>query len=405
MSDDVSHAWSRKRIYWLSGAILLTVGCVGGMKLYDSWEQHRNGEFEQLCRAADQKRDWESLIKTAEEWSQWRPISADAWLFLAEGYLQTGKVEKSLHALDQVRRHDPKAVPALNKKAEIEFDLLNRPLLSEQTSLELLQLEPRLTVVRSRLIFFYALSLQRVKLIEQIKASIEYGSEPPDAYVYLFLCDHLYFSNGSQLNSKWLRSSPRSEVFLIAAAVQFEQIMQRLENQTDETAKTRRESQDKLNRFLAQFPNNSALLRCFLHRYAEESKVDDVARILAMVPPEAGNDSVFWRFRGWYQAAVDDLEGAEEAYRKSLELTQIDWRTWLGLAEVLRLKGDLQEAERCQKIALTGKRLRQDILQLPTAKDITDAQLHRISEYAEACGDSQLANHLQFRLQQRGYGG
>ncbi len=405
MSADVSHARSRPKIYWLLGVIMVAVGCIGGMKLYKSWEQHRIGEFEQLCRTADQMRDWESLIKTAEEWSQWRPISADPWLFLAEGYLQTGRTEKALHALDQIPRHDPKAIPALTKKAEIEFDLLNRPLASEQTCLELLQLEPRLTVVRSRLIFFYALSLQRVKLIEQIRASIEYGSEPPDAYVYLFLCDHLYFTNGSQLNSKWLRSSPRSEVLLTAAAVQFDEIMQRLENQTEATATTRRESQEKLNRYLEQFPRNSTLLRCFLHRYAEESKVDDVARILAMVPPEAGNDSVFWRFRGWYQAAVDDLEGAEEAYRKSLELTKIDWRTWQGLAEVLRLKGNLQEAERCQKIALTGKRLRQDLLQLPTAQDITDAQLRRISEYADACGDSQLAEHLQRRLQQRGYGG
>lgn len=384
---------------------MFIAGGFGALKGYETWKLGRTEEFKESCRKSVQQKNWEQLIITSKEWSEWQPEAADPWLFLGEGHLQSGDPEKALEALDQIPTSHPKAIPALVKKSEIEFDLLNQPLRSEKTSLKLLQLEPRVSEIRSRLISFYALTLQRVRLIEQIQESIRLGSEPPEAYVYLLLCDYLYLTNGSQVNSKWAQSAPDAEVFRIAAAIQFDIILQRLANQTDDTLQSRRDSQEKLDRYLEQYPGNPALLRYFLHNYAEESKVEEVARILAMVPPDAGNDSVFWRFRGWYQSAINELDGAEEAYRKSLELMSLDWRTWQGLSEVLRLKGELQEAERCQKIALTGKQLRQELQQLPTARDITDALLDRISEYADACGDTELAAHLQYRLSQRGYRG
>lgn len=395
---------ARRRLIWMMGGVLLFAGILGGVRAFEAWERRQLIEYKSRCRTAVDQQNWDELVAISREWSQWDPESADAWLFLGEGLLQTGEPEQALETVGNIPRNDPKVIPALLKKIEVEFDLLNRPLVAEDTCLELLQIEPRVAEAHARLIFFYALTLQRVKLIEQIREAIRRGSEPPEAYVYLLLCDHLYFTNGYQLNAKWLQSSPNSELFQIAAAVQFDEIMQRLENQTEATKRTRSEHRLKLEAYLQQYPRNTTLLRYFLHRYAEESRVEDVARILEMIPPEAGDDSVFWRFRGWYHAAVNDLDRAHDAYRKSLELTATDWRNWQGIAEVLRLRGDLPESERCQKLALTGKNLRQELLQLPTAGDITDDQLQRIAKYADECGDREIAVHLKQRVRQRLYG-
>ncbi len=398
-----SHSRSNRPAIFLLCAILFVVGAFVARNAQESRTIARSSRFKQRCQEALEQSNWEALVEIAQQWSQLTPEEADVWLFMGEGYLQTGKLEKACTALGRVPSEDEKAIPALIKKAEIEFDLLHLPLVSEKTCLELLKLEPRVAEVRARLIFFYALTLQRVRLIEQIRESIKYGSDPPEAYVYLLLCDHLYFTNGAKVNSVWLKSNPDSEIFQVAAAVQFDEIMQRLENQTDENKERMLQSREKIELYLKRYPENSALLRYFLQLYTDESQVNDVVRILGMVPSNAGDDSIFWRFRGWYQAATNDLENAEKAYRKSLELTGIDWRSWQGLSEVVRLKGDFKNAERYQKIALRGKKLRQDLLQLPTAKDITDKQLKEIAEYAADCGEDELAEHLEFRLRQRGF--
>ena len=391
-----------RRLVWLILAGVLILMPILGRKGYEVWETRTVANYKTRCQSALQDEDWETLIGVAKGWQQWQPLAADPWLFLAEGYLQSGDPREATSCLERIPRDSPKAVPALIKKSQIEFDVLNLPLVSEETCLEVLKLEPRAVEIHTRLIFFYALSLQRVKLIDQIQQSIEMGAEPPEAYVSLMLCDHLYFTNGYQVNSRWLKSTPNSELFRVAAAVQFDEILQKLENQTEETLTTRQESQAKLDRYLVDYPGNSILLRYFLQRYAEESNVNEVARILTLVPPDVGNDSVFWRFRGWYQVAVNELDQAEEAYRKSLELMRLDWRTWQGLSEVLRLQGKLEEADRCQRNALTGKQLRQELLQLPTAQDITEEQLQKLSDYSRACGKPELADHLLYRLRQRG---
>jgi len=394
---------NRARLLLVIGAVAIAAGVWGWNSLRDAWRGRAEAEFQARCVEAAEAEDWGLLTEVASDWIDADAESITARRFLAQGLLASGDARGALEALDQLPRDDPRSVPGLLEKARLEFDHLAAPLAGIATSEEVLALEPRDVEARNRIVFFTAITLQRVELIRNIREAIRLGSESPDAYVYLMLCDHLYLTNGHQVNSQWLRSAPNSELFQVAAAVQLDEILQRLENQTPETADRRQAHRDKLDQLLEQYPENTALLRSFLHRYAEESNVDGVARILEMVPADAGEDSIFWRFRGWYDAATGDDAAAEGAFRKSLELFPTDWRTWQGLADVMRAQGNLEESARCQQLALTGKDLRRDIMQLPTAGDISDPLLKRLSEFAAACGDSELAESLQKRLWQRGY--
>ena len=146
---------------------------------------------------------------------------------------------------------------------------------------------------------------------------------------------------------------------------------------------------------MKQYPSNPPLLRHFLALAVEQSDIAEVGRLLKQVAPESSEDSVFWRYRGWYYAAVEDFEQAEVAYRKAGMLFRLDWHVWHELAAVLRRKGELDEAEYLERVALEGKTLRKELMQLPDVSKLTPEILERIGNYAEHCGDNLVAEAVR----------
>ena len=360
-------------------------------------------DFESRCRSAAESESWDQVLSTALQWREWRPKTSKPWLFLAEGYHESNEPQKAAVCLGSIPLSSSKAVPALVKKSQIEFDVLNLPLASEKTCLQVLELDPRLAEIHRRLIFLYALSLQKVNLVQQIRDAISRNAEPPEAYAYLMLSGDLFFQNAFELNSRWLESSPESEVFRIAALVSRHEHLCRLAKQSEASIDARHEAFNSLQQELQNAPHSLTLLRHLLTVYTREAKVDEVGRILETAPLSAAADSVIWRTRGWYHSMVNDMPQAEKAYRKSLELMSLDWRTWNGLSEALRALGKLEEGEKCQRLALIGKKISDELLRLPTTRDISDEQLHGIMVFARECGEDDVAKQLYHRLLQRGY--
>lgn len=394
----MKHRMNRSILTGMAGVLVLAVIAGGGWWGYSEWTTRTTARYGKQCRAMRNASQWDAMAQLAHEWSEWDPQSADAWLFRAEAAQETGSMKSAVGFLAKIPTTHEKAVPALIMKTNMEFEDLNQPLAAVDTCHQLIRLQPNLPFPNQRLIFFYALTSQRQKLIQQITIAIRKGCEPREAYAYLMISDALTFTNGFEVNSGWLQSSPDSEVFTVGRAVQMAQFIQALPN-VDTSVYGTAETRDKLMRdYLRQYPHNPELLRYFLHRAAGQGDVRQVGQLLSQVLDEYADDSIFWRYRGWYHNAHDELDEAETAYRKSNALFALDWQTKHELAAVLRRKQELDQVEALQQLALEGKQISNDILQIPNAAAISTEMLVRIKKYATGCGYDLVSRSLARRL-------
>ena len=235
-------------------------------------------------------------------------------------------------------------------------------------------------------------------MTSQIYQAIEFACEPRESYVYLMLGDAPVFSNGFETANHWLQNEPDSELFLVARTVQLAENLAILKDPTTETKAQLDRAEEFLADYRRQFPGNTVVLWYFLKSAVRRSDIEEVGELLATIPPDAGDESAFWRYRGWYHAQVGEIEEAEVAYVKSASLTPLDSQVWHELADVLRRRGRLTEAESSQNIAATGRQLRLELQKLKDAAAVSDIQLEKIRQYAAACGDHAVSEALRRRL-------
>jgi tetratricopeptide (TPR) repeat protein len=358
----------------------------------------KEANFQTTCRHAIGDKDWSRLIDTGFAWSEWDADAADAWLYQAQGHQELGDLNRAAQLLSKLPDHNEKTEAALLVAASLYFEEISQPLEAVPILKRILKLNESSITAHQRLIFFYGITLQRVKMLDQIHRAIEVGAEPPDAYVYLHLAGRLTFTNGYLMNQRWLRNEPDSRLFRLAAAIQLSTAKDQAENADDESPADKEARHAEIKDLLREFPDSTSLLRYLLHLAVKRDNPDEVGDLLASSPSHAWNDSVFWRFRGWYHHRFAEFDEAESAYRKSLELYPLDWETWHNLAATFRKKKDLDNAEHAQLIALQGKELRTSILQLPDARSVSPEILTAMRDFCIACGDQTTASSLQTRI-------
>ena len=364
------------------------------------WAADKAEEFKQACLQHSDNEDWPQLEAEAQRWLEWDDTDPDAWLYFADARLQQNDPVAAVDALRRVPDSSDKAIPSLLLASELQLGAANRPLDVVQTLEHLLKLRPDSTTAHQRIIFFNAITLQYSRMRDAIRSAISYGSEPPEVYTYLVIAGDLRLTNGFMLTDRWIQSDPENELLVIARAVQYALLMDRLESSDVEPSAQVLEREERMRELLERYPHSAALLRYHLHIAASEENLDQVGRLLAQVNDETGHDSVIWRYRGWYHARHDALDDAERAYRRSLELDRLDWRTWHELAAVLRRLGRLDEAEQVQRISLEGKDLQKELLQLPDVAAVTIPLLERIRNYASHCGADFVVQGIESRLGQ-----
>ena len=366
------------------------------------WQQSQNvrkqADFQLACRQAIDGEDWSGLIKTASAWSAWDAEAADAWLYQAQGFQELSQLDRAAEGLLRVPDRDEKAEAALLVAASLYFEELGQPVKAVPVLKRLLKMNGTLITPHQRLIFFYAITLQRVKMLEQIHKAIEVGAEPPDAYVYLQLASRLTFSNGYQLNTEWLRNEPDNRLFRVASAIQLSTVRDQAANADYESSEEKDERHAEIRDLLKEFPDSTPLFRYLLHLAVNRDDTDEAGKLLSELPAHAWKDSVFWRYRGWYHHQFDEFDEAEQAFRKSLELFPLDWETWHSLAATFRKQKNLDNAEHAQLIALQGKELTKEILQLPDARTVSPEILTKMRDFCIACDDQVTAASLQTRI-------
>jgi tetratricopeptide (TPR) repeat protein len=268
---------------------------------------------------------------------------------------------------------------------------------------EILEREPRSEFAHQRLIFYYALTLQRQKLVRQAHQALELQCEPIEAYVYLFFLDSLHFSNGPAMNQRWLSGEPKSELFRVATAIQVATALEGgpLRDDLAEVQKFRQMA-EKRERILAelfeQYPQNLELLAWHIDHSIQRGDIDRVIDLLGKLPPEADGDNRCLRFAGWAEARLGHDKEALTYYNQALAAHPLDWKTRHLIAELRRRQLKFDEVDRVEKLAQSADQLRRELEVAADASSAPPELLTKLADYAGQCGDELYVKSLRRRL-------
>lgn len=385
----------------LIAAVMAAVG-VSGWYGNDWLQQRADEQLKTDCRHASLQKDWKKLQRLARKWTESDPASPDAWLNLAEAEVELGRHEEGAAALGHVATNDSRAAGALLQKAAIEWNELNRPLDGLATCEQVLNLNESSIEAHARVIAFYAMTFKRPEMVNAIRRAVRSRGEPREAYIYLMLADQPIFTNAIDLNSRWLASAPDHTDFRVGLAIQtalHRFLTATAEANTDAYA-NEQEALKRLDEFTRDYEGNSALLSVLLDYYVEEGDEAKVASLLSQVARTSVDDHIIWTSRGWYLGVKNDLEGAQQSLRNALKLHPTSVRALHELATILRRKGEFEEATRLQALSARGVNLRKRLLQLTNARDADGGDLLAIMDLCRDCGDVEIADALQTRLEE-----
>ena len=356
------------------------------------------------CREALRAGDWERVERLAGRWRWWDRGKAAPLIYLAEAANRTERYERAAELLDQLPDDDPMTPPALLERSDIQFGPLNRPIEGAETLDRVIKLDPKLVEARRRLVYFYAFTLQRRKMVDLAYDTVRHDCDLPETIVYILLQDSLSFSNAYKENTRWLRGDPDKELFLVARA------LHRIRSSgVDDTEDPKEGPRDKdgtpfhrkvVAEYFAKFPQNLELLAYYLQLSSTSGDVDEVARLLSRAPPEAENDNRFWRYKGWLHAAQGELRQAKESYERALLLNGYDYVSRHQLAGVERRFKRLEQVKALEELAIEGKAVQRELRQLEDVANVPEGLLKRVALYAEQCGDDLVASQLNYRIQQ-----
>lgn len=389
----------KRRRFWMAAfVVLLLAGAYSGNR---AWTWFRTRQFRQECDEARRSEDWRTERQIAKAWTTWDPHAAEAWWFAAESAQELEDHDDMAFCLGQIPRDDPKALMAYIEKANLEWTVLNRPLDAVVTSKLVLGIDPRITEIQARLISFYAMNLQRTELLKTIRSAIAAKGEPREAYVYLMLADLITFSNGSELNSRWLASSPDEIRFKIALAVHTAaNIFQNADaTSAPDAVEMQQEAERQLEWFLKSAPHDTPLLVYLMSRAYDAGNVERVGELLQNVDDASADDHMVWVYRGWYHTEMKEFTQAEEAIREALRLHPLSALAHHEYAKLLRLQQrPAAEVAHEQKLATEGKAIRAKLVLQASVRDVSWDIFEQILQYAADCDDQFIANALIRRI-------
>lgn len=378
----------------LGGLLLILVGLVG----YRFWRHKTISVLGEACAAAIDSQDWERAEEIGLRWAALDSTNARVLVYLADAAKGQRAFDRMTEYLLRVPDSDPDAPLLLALAAEVQFNELVHPFEAEQTWRRLLAVRPDSNVARKRLQYFYALTLQRDKLQEQIREALATQSESPDTFVYQVLLYALSFTNAYPQLTVWLQSDPQNETLRVARAWALVKAPTNVDARSYSGTGVRPGDRALLDECLRDFPENPELFAFQLDEAVDQGDVSALARLLSRAPAAADRDPRYWRGRGWYLRSQNSLEGAATAYSKAIQLFPFDWRARHELSLVLRRQGEVSSAAEQAELSLAGKELERRILELPNTSEVPTTILQEIGAYARRVGDQELATALDYRV-------
>jgi tetratricopeptide (TPR) repeat protein len=357
--------------------------------------QSQKDNLAQKCAAAFEAKHWQTLETASREWLKLESAPA-AWFWLGTALKGQARYLDADLAFQQVPANGIRGIDAAIEHMEIQFHVAERPLNALPLALRLLERDERLASPRRHLIYFYAMTLQRPQFLREFRQALQFRVDLPEHYVYLLALEDLAFRDAETVTAKWAQANPESQFLQTVHAVQ---LVRSARNEARQTpSPERRERYDRIrDAFVAAHHEDSPslmVLDTLLLLAVDRGDLAEVARLLELVPDEATDDPVFWKYRGWYAAHVDDAVQAEDSFRQALALHPLAWQTRHELANLLRRLGRADEAAKLHTIASQGTELIGESRRLPHAQKVSNDWLARLAKYAEDCGDYQVVNGI-----------
>lgn len=415
--------------FTLVSVLILCGAAYGSFRIYLS---RLDSRFEKHCKALREARQWRDLNQVSRKWIDANPWNLKAAIFAAKSSEKLGNYEEAVELLLAAPRNQPLSATALAEAAEMQFRMLNQPVAAVKNFEEVLRSDPKEAQSRQRLIFFYAMTMQRQKMVDHIREAIRLSLETREDYVYLVGQDWLIFSNGPQWNHLWRKSDIENEHFNVARALgvvangyvtpENEARMQGsdgpllrlnespIEPDAPEDRRGREAHYDGILRaYLKKYPRNLELLSYFLSRATSAGDIKETATLLGQAPPEAENDGRFWRYKASWQlmktrrtkdqaTRLTENQEAEKLLLRAIELNPFDSSSRHMLATVLREMGETERVDRLEEIYTEGAEIRRLVLQAPSAH-IDPELFKRIKDYVAICGESATADAMAKRLE------
>lgn len=389
-SQVVAIRWVR----WLGTALILALLVPGLMYALRYWKTVKENWYANQCRELRTARKWADLRRVSEQWSAWNPAAVDAKLFDADACTHLQDFTAAAELLSAIPESHPKSLPSLVALSTMQFGPLNRPLDGTLTCERILRIDNRATAAHQQLIEFYAVTLQRRKLEQQIRYAIDCSREPPKAYIYLFLMDTMRIAGASESNSRWLQQAPGSELFEVPRVLHMPEPDNGVKSPSGD------DKYSLVDALLKQFPHNLELLAYKVDVSLRSGDMQSVMSLLSSLPVEADEDNRFWRAKGWLHLNRNELEKAQEALQHAIELFPMDWSARNLLADVLRKTGQLTEAEKLHDLVQAARKLRTRINAIAVDSEIPHEILVELARLATECRDTQVAEALNRRLGQ-----
>ena len=382
-----------------AGLVLASWGAVRG------WSAYWTRSFRIECQTMKGQADWRSLRQVADRWVAWDPQSNLGWWFAAEAAQNLSDFSAMARYLSQVPPTDPNYLLSLVEKANLEWTALNLPLEAIKTSEKILSIDPEIVEVHSRLVSFYAMNLQRVAMLKAIHRAMENNSQTREMYTYYVMADLLSYTNGSQMNSRWLASSPDEPRFKIGLGVHtaMNLAMNVDSARTEDAVRLDQEANRQLDFFLEKAPGDSVLLTYMMHRAYQAGDIEKVSQLLQKVSDDSVDDHMVWVYRAWYHTMMGQLDDSENAIQEAIRLHPASPLAHHEYANLLRKRGQLNLVEREQNLAALGRELRTRLLREANANSIEADILMDIAKYLRACGDEKGYESLELRLREFGY--
>jgi tetratricopeptide (TPR) repeat protein len=373
------------------------------------WQHYSTGlpaRLREQSRTASERGRWEEAAAISARLIELNPGEADAWLARARALHELGDLAGSARALEDMPGQGAQKMTALLALAELQLGPQNAPQAAERTLLRLLEMDPSSAYAHQRLLSFYALTVQRQPLVRTAHLAMQQGCEPVETYLYLFLADELEFTNGVEVNRRWLAGDPSSELFRVAEAYHLARSLAGGAPSEDLALVRRiRELADNLDRnmqlLLDRYPANLELLAWHIERAIERGDIDRTVDLLARLPGDADDDNRFWRFSGWAKVRLGRVSEADADYARALQLNPLDWSTRNLLAGLRREQQRFADVDKLQQLVARARDLGREVKAQPDVRSVPVELLARMADYAAECGDDFFAQSLRRHLSRR----
>jgi len=383
--------------------LFLSLILAGGLvPAWNWWETQKTASLAAACRAAILEGKWDPAQSLAEQWVSRSPQDAQAWLSLADVAKHRGDLAATAECLGRIPTTDESYLNSQMLRGDLLLDGLKRSDQAVEVWKAMLAVSPHANVAYQRLIYVYSMTLQRERMVKQIRVAIQNQAEPPEAYGYILTAPNLVFTDGYLKVGQWLQANPDDETLKVAQAVYAARTNPSKGMKMFGTSAVQVGDGARVMECLKDYPDNLELRAFVIEKAIGDANMAALGRALQKLPIAAESDSRFWRYIGTFRDSQRRPKEAADAFVQSIQLHPLDWKSHHELGAIQRVLGHPELAAKHAELGARGKQLEREFMELPNATQADAVLLESLLRFAKDCGDQDVVNGLTFRLQTSG---